>query len=393
MLSLIVAVAVAGLAELPVVEVEPLAASRVQGKLVSLSASEISFEAAGQSQTLELSRLLSVKFGTSSAEAAPGRSAGTVVLTLTDGTQLWGSDLRLQKNTASLSGHAAGEIKLPLTSISNVQFGRGNAKAQTLWSDLTSKEAKKDLLVIRKGEGADYLSGVLGDLEDKLKFVLDGDEVPVSREKIFGLIYSRRSAPRTRAIGELSLSSGDLIQVSRLQLQAEGPAPLLEVDLPTGLKLKLPLGMVQSLNLSVGKLKYLSQLEWKQLKYTPWIDEDFPPLKDRALGNRPLSIAGQTFSRGLWIHSRSLLTYRLNGEYRRLQAVMGIDDQGQGEVDVTIRGDGRELFRGPVTASNPAIPLDLDLENVRELEIFVDFGPKDYGPGDHLVLGDARLLK
>jgi hypothetical protein len=143
-------------------------------------------------------------------------------------------------------------------------------------------------------------------------------------------------------------------------------------------------------------VKYLTDLEWQGLKYVPWADESYPPQKNAGLGDRPLLFRGKPVSRGLWIHSQSTLTWRLAGDFRRFQAIVAIEDQGvrgRGEVDLRIKGDGKVLFEGPVRWSDAPAPLDLDVAGVREFEVHVGFGAFNYGPGDHLVLGEARLVK
>ena len=118
--------------------------------------------------------------------------------------------------------------------------------------------------------------------------------------------------------------------------------------------------------------------------------------KDRALDGGPLSLEGKTYLRGIAMHSRTQVVYRLNGEFRRFQTVLGIDDSvgSNGHVDVTIKGDDRVLFSGILTGrDNPrARPLDLDITGLRRLEIFVDYG-RNRDEADHVDFCEARIIK
>jgi hypothetical protein len=116
--------------------------------------------------------------------------------------------------------------------------------------------------------------------------------------------------------------------------------------------------------------------------------------RDRSLDGKPLSLGGKTYARGLAIHSKTTLRYRIAGEFTRLKAVMGIDDSvcRQYGVRVVISGDGKALFEGDVRGTDAPRPLDLDVAGVRDLEILVDFGG-DLDSCDHLDLADAKLLK
>ena len=73
---------------------------------------------------------------------------------------------------------------------------------------------------------------------------------------------------------------------------------------------------------------------------------------------------------------------------------MGIDRSivKYGNVHVIIRADGKVIFEGDCSLGDEPRPLDLDVSQVRDLEIFVDFG-KDLDFGDHLDLADARVIR
>jgi len=43
-------------------------------------------------------------------------------------------------------------------------------------------------------------------------------------------------------------------------------------------------------------------------------------------------------------------------------------------VLLVIRGDGRELLRQTISGQQPPVPLDLNIEGIRRLEILVDLG-------------------
>jgi hypothetical protein len=149
-----------------------------------------------------------------------------------------------------------------------------------------------------------------------------------------------------------------------------------------------------TLDFSLGKVRYLSQLEPREVKYTPFFDQVWTYYRDRPRDGGMLRLGNKEYARGLWIHSRTLLKYRLNAEYRRFQAVMGIDQAVAplGNVHVVISGDEKVLHQSDVRGTDPPLNLDLDIAGVRELEILVDFGG-DLDIADHLDLADAKVIK
>jgi hypothetical protein len=109
-----------------------------------------------------------------------------------------------------------------------------------------------------------------------------------------------------------------------------------------------------------------------------------------------LRLGGQSFDKGLGVHSRTALTYRLDGKYRRFEAVVGLDDASgrRGHVTVRILVDGvdrtpetvRELAHG-----GGAKAVRVDLRGAKALTLDVDFG-RGADVQDHLNWGDARLI-
>ncbi|MCH9792776.1 MAG: NPCBM/NEW2 domain-containing protein [Planctomycetes bacterium] len=135
-------------------------------------------------------------------------------------------------------------------------------------------------------------------------------------------------------------------------------------------------------------------MEPRNIKYTPFFDTVWKYRKDKHRDGGPLRLAGKEYSRGLYIHSKTLLQYRIKNEYRNFRAIMGIDDSvpSIGFVYVEIKGNGRTLYSGNVRSSDRPVELNLDVRGVRDLDILVDFGD-NLEICDHLDLCEARLIK
>ena len=101
------------------------------------------------------------------------------------------------------------------------------------------------------------------------------------------------------------------------------------------------------------------------------------------------------FSKGLAVHSRTLLIYRLPGDYTRFIATAGIDPRVRdgGNVRLQISGDGKILFDGAVTGKDPEpLELDVDITGVHRLRILVDYGDQT-DIADYLHLCNAKVTK
>ena len=83
------------------------------------------------------------------------------------------------------------------------------------------------------------------------------------------------------------------------------------------------------------------------------------------------------------------------GKFSRLEGVAGIDDYVRplGNVRLQILGDGKSLLDANVTGNDKdAKPISLDVSGVRRLVLIVE-SQGNFGAGDHLDLGNLRLIK
>jgi hypothetical protein len=372
----------------PQFELSTLTGRHQTGALTELSSDSASLTSGGKLAKVPLAEVLEIR--SVSPKAAPVDTRRPE-LTLTDGTHLFFTALRVSDRSAQVDAANLGKATLPSATVGSIRFASLEPQIADAWRDLAARELARDMLVIRKGNVLDHLDGTVGAIDDVgIHFVIDGEDVALKREKVFGVVYSRRNADAGKPICEITTTGGDLIKVQNAQW-SDGR---LKANLIGGTQLVIPGDQILSLDFSLGKVRYLSQIEPREVKYTPFFDQVWTYCRDRPRDGGMLRLANKEYARGLWIHSRTLLKYRLNADYRRFQAVMGIDQAVAplGNVHVVISGDGKILHQSDVRGSDSPQNLDLDIAGVRELEIFVDFGG-DLDIADHLDLADAKVIK
>jgi hypothetical protein len=387
------------IAGLPV-DVSLLNGDQASGTLQSLSADALTVETAtGEIAKLPTADLLEIRFAAEAPATSEENQPVRVRVQLLDGSELQIENLRTTSQELLGLHPTLGEVKLPLSAVRSLRFGPPEEKLTPAWKELLDKETRQDMVVVRKQDVLDYLDGVVGVIDDvTIKFLLDGDELDVKREKAYGIIYARKpGGPKPAA--QAALANGDRLAVKALT----GDGETMKLESAAGPTWSIPASALAKIDFSLGKIVYLSAMEPRSMKYTPFLKPADGALiygeyrRDRNLDGRPLRLGQKTYARGLAIHSRTELVYRLGGDYRRFQAQMGIDDEFTnpkwGAVDVTIRGDGKELYSGVCRPRENPIPLDLDVSGVVELEILVDYGPDKDGIGDRLHLADARVVK
>src|SRR5690606_5743048 len=141
----------------------------------------------------------------------------SMVVTLADDSRLKASKYLVGKREVTIETALWGTIKLPLASVSSVRFATPDQQVDKSWVELSERDRKDDMLVIRKGDVLDHLDGAVGDIDDTLlHFVLDNEEVPVKREKIFGVLYASRKAAARQPVCEAVAAGGDRLKLRQV---------------------------------------------------------------------------------------------------------------------------------------------------------------------------------
>lgn len=382
----------AALLVLSFVSASPIEVSTIDGRqhsgvLVSASDSTWKLDSNGETVELKLDTILEGRLaGEESLETAPPHS-----VVLLDGSRLGTESVDLAGETLSLK-LSADSIKLPRTAISSIRLAESPSEVDDAWQELLERDRKEDWLVIRKQDRLDFVPGVVGNItSEHVSLLLDGDTVPVPRAKVFGVILRQRSQQTVRAAGVLRLASGDQLAVK--SITSDGNS--LDAVLAAGPTVAIPLSNIRLIDFSADKLTWLSSLKPRDVKHEfRFIDPAEPLKNDRDVWGDGLRLGNRSFSRGVCIRSKTVVQYRLDGDYSRFQSLMGIQFGFAGAVHTRIFVDGQEVFSKAVSpADGEPVSVDIDVAGKFMLEIQVDFGEDENDIGDHLVLADAKLLR
>jgi len=390
-------------AALPAAELQTLSGETVRGQLTELSRERVVIAADGRARNFRPKDVLLLSLGTPSAGATVRAAAPRIWLTLVDGSMLVGTEYTAADGQAHLGLADGTTIDLATSSIAVVRLRALSDASAEQWSTILEGNHAADLLVVRKDEAIDFLEGIVRDVDaEKVHFELDGEVLPVKRSKLDGLVYyhaNRAELPEANCL--VTTSDGSQLAARSVLLGDEA----WQVTTRGGLELAFPLDAIARLDYSQGKILYLSDLEWDQRRssWEPFfgstspesaLEQFFAPRRDRGFESPQLMLERTPFAKGLALRSRTELVYRLPDAYRRLTAFVGIDDAvgDAGHAHVVISGDARVLFEGDFTGRDAPVPLDLDLQGVRELTILVDYG-RDGDVADYVNFCDVKAIK
>lgn len=115
--------------------------------------------------------------------------------------------------------------------------------------------------------------------------------------------------------------------------------------------------------------------------------------KNISVWEKPMSIAGRPFLRGLGTHANSRIVYALDGKYSRFQSWVGGDYAHYPTITFEVWVDGSKRWEsGLMTRSDEAKRVDIDVSGASRLELAVGNGG-DGISGDHADWADARLIR
>lgn len=390
------------------VEVTPLNGAKVVGTLDQVTAERIVVSTPAGPQTLDLKSLQSVRSTNAKADTT---SAGDIRVELMDGSSLRCETFTAKSGKAALKLRGGNSVDIRTRDIRWVRFRAPQESVDSQWDAQIEEAARGDIIVIRKSARTaperepsvvlDRQSGIAQEVTaEVVQFELDGDRIPVKRERLEGLIYfhptDREAAD---PVGRLEDIAGSVWNVRTLRSEGDS----LAFESVSGVTGSMPLERVMRLDLSIGNTVFLSDLEPESVDWAPYIESRvaaanlakfYLPRRDVGRGGAKLMLDGRSFDKGLSIHSKTTLVYRVPKNFRRLFATVGIDDHTRdlGHVQMTVLGDGKSLWSELVSGADKARELEVDITGVRRLTILVDYG-QDTDRADVAVLGNARLTK
>jgi hypothetical protein len=400
-------------AAVPLFEVHSVDGETIVGRIVELDTERITIDYADGHLSLDTDKIMQVSAG---EMPTPLDHVPCAWIDLVDGSSLVARQITSCDGRAQITLADGHDVELPTAGITSVQFQAQTDLIASQWSRILDLKLDSDLLIVRNGETLDYHKGVLRDVTERIvHFEFDSDLLPVKRSKVHGLIfchppvgYRRGTLPKT--VCRITDASGSQWSVCSLAFgQSTSPGEL-QWSTPGGLTVSRPLALVTRIDFSSGKIVYLSDLKPESVTFTPcfgparWrrrssggrgpLADFFTPRRDKNLESGPLQLGGTQYAKGLALHSRTKVVYRLPGRFHRFKATVGIDDgvRPHGNVRLAIYGDEKLLLESTVTGTDPPRPIDLDLTGIRRISILADFGDQ-LDVADHLDLCNARIIK
>lgn len=414
----------------PTIEATLFDRTVVSGELVSITDDQIQLNDSTGMMTLSVADLRSIEIPSAVPSLDLQYSDPPMFgVQLIDGSSIGCNNLGVSRKTATLKTESLGVVE---TSIQQVRAFRTmkeerdvrQTEVDRAWGELLARDFRFDLLVVRKGDILDFVEGTAGDITDTtVSFLLGEKQVSLPRERLYGLIYARGDAATPTIDAEVAVAR-DQLQVQRLAYNGESYA----VTLNGGTSLRVGADLLHEIRY-VGRVRFLDEME-PAVVYPPRvqalqeklaatrdatdrrpIETDFKLAtmslfrKNTAPNGDRLQVGSDQFSpdRGIWLHSGVSATYRVNRDYRRIAAVVGMDHNSLGDqlsplprVRLVILADRMPIFDEVLEWTGVSRVVELPIEGVRDLEFRaerVPGAPPLRESAEHVSLGNLRVLK
>jgi hypothetical protein len=289
-----------------------------------------------------------------------------VVVALADGGGLEVDDFTWQGDTATVTREGA-RGTLPIGLVRQVAWREAGAAATPEWLAALPERLESDLVVVGTGEGFECVACAIEKVAaDTVTVVLDGETIPVRREKIRGLVWLREPVA---ARGAKVTAAGGTLRAGRVEWSAGG--------LVLDGAVRLPAEWLAGIDYAAGRTTRLADLAAERSDVEPGLgDLAAHPALATFFGPRTLRPDDADGPADILLRPRTVSVWRVPAGSRRFRADLAAAAWGTPESrsTVAVALDGREVARTEVGAGAPAAPaLDLDVSAARRLTLSIDF--------------------
>lgn len=333
-----------------------------------------------------------------SAELDGNSKAGSALLYLADGGRLQVQLVDPSDAPDAISCHSilGTSLAIPFDHLAGIQFADKEqfpSAHKAFTQSLQNRPPGHDLLVTRDSDGVKKVQGRLERMAaENGSFHFGGQSRNFQNEKIYGIVLAETHAGQTPSYSTTvhlidgSILSGELNSATTQTLR---------MATSLGLTVELKLSNVERIDLKSDRIVSLSDLEPIATKVEGLVHRPWPIRRDRNTAGGPLVLGGHVFKRGIGVHSRTELTYKLNGQYEKFVSTIGLDDsvRPRGNVVFSVRSGKKVLFSsGEITGADEPKEVLVDVTGLDQLTLVVDFGD-ELDIADHANWADARFIK
>lgn len=342
------------------------------GRLVAFSLADgaVLRDALGKIQRISTADL--VRLTTETTEQ--GRGEGDTVFTLTNGDVINGTIQGGDMDAVAVETAAFGRISIPLDVLARLDTPAAFSPAyreSVPWFDRQVLTNSDHILLTNGDVVRGFVTAVTGDgitIDGEL-----GDTLIANRLVVALVLATPVDSPENPRYAVLRLRSTGRVTAGELSWKDDR----VNAKLQFGPSVSFDAKRIVRMDLVGGKWEWLARHRPISYEHTPMLALYWDFVPDRNVLGKTLMVNGETYQHGVGVHSRSSLTYDLQGRYREFVTSFGIDDDSGSMADVTVAilVDGKRRFsQTNVRRGELFGPVRLDVARANRIELIVDFG-------------------
>jgi hypothetical protein len=359
------------------VHVRTIESHPVEGRLVSFSLKNGAvLRADSQQKEIPTSHIVRVTFHADSAAqtAEPEVSVPTdATLELAWGDSLTGRLVGSRDDAWIIQATGLGEIAIPMDAVSRLIQTQGKTVAfRGLVEWFFATRNAEDAVLLTNG---DVIRGFIAALTaEGLEVDAAAGPIRVPQRLVLAAHFVHpppTAPPALHAVVHLRHAG----RLTATALECDGETVV--ARLHAGPTAHFPLDRVASIEVVGGRWVWMTGLRPISFEQVPMLSLSWDFRIDRNVAGGPIVVAGEAFSHGLGVHSRSVLVYELDAAYREFVTSFGLDDDSGplADVNVSILVDGMRRYESNHVRRGTLLgPVRLDVARAGRIELVVDFG-------------------
>lgn len=308
-----------------------------------------------------------------------------LILFVAGGDRLIGQPKALDGSTLVWFASGIGEVPVPIERALGIL--RDEPNNRNLLADRGEDE-------LRLANG-DVVKGIVTGVAERAITIgpTGGNPLDVPAESVRQLLFATPPGGRAKTTVPgfvVRLTTGTIVSCDKLTIANDQ----VKLTFASGASASVPSALVAGIEHTNGPVAWLSSRTPAESTYTPFLDAGFVPQMDRAVTGEPLRFAGQTYVRGIGLHSKSRLIWQLEPGDKSFRTRYAIDPSlGYADVDVRILVDEKVVHEQKhVKAATLSPVIKADLKSAKTLTIEVDYGA-GYDIQDRVMFLEPAIVR
>jgi len=274
---------------------------------------------------------------------------------------------------------------------------RADAEASAI--NRANESETDDTVYLRDRDDPDKILSIPGRVagfaDDKLDFEYRGEVRHISQDRIVGIVFNHHERQPAGDLGyhqSLHLKTGQVLAGQVLAATDDA----VRFAVAGGEEIQFDRGDLYMLRNEQGRVIDLTATEPMAVEETPFFSHTITHRVNQSLSGGPIVLYdNRAYDRGISVHSKTQIYYRLGGDYQRFTARFGLLKPGGalGNVTARVLGDGEVLFEQEnITPATGTIDIDIDIQGVDRIVLEVDFG-QGQNVGDRAAWTNPLLIR